>query len=99
MSVDAFVAELGRTGRRVLLAYFRSAAGQCRLQELEVDRVLLARARRRARAVFGDTDMAEDWLWSYCGALGRTPLELLRDRNGYENVLRELTAIEHGLPV
>lgn len=97
--IDEFVAELGPAGRRSLLGYFRSAAGQCRLRELEVNRALLARAKRRARSVFADEGMADDWLGDFSGALGATPLEMLCEPNGYAAVVRELAAIEHGLSV
>lgn len=65
--------------------------GQADLEEL---------ARRAATEVFESEAVAERWLAEPCVALGNvSPRSLLCDGSGLSLVLRELTAIEHGLPL
>lgn len=53
-----------------------------------------------ATRVFGDADAASRWLNTRNVALGdQRPLDLLSSHEGELQVLHELSAIEHGLPV
>jgi len=59
-----------------------------------------ARAWAAALAVFEDRDYATEWLHTANPVLGgSSPFELLKGAQGELAVLRELTQIEHGLPV
>jgi len=65
-----------------------------RHEDLE-DRVL-----RNALEVFESTDIAAGSMNAPCRALGgATPRSLLLDDKGFQLVIRELDAIEHGLPI
>ena len=57
------------------------------------------RARAAALCVMERADIAEDWLRSHSAALGCSPIDLLNTDAGLDLVLRELVAIEHGLPM
>lgn len=60
--------------------------------------VRVARVVERAEAVFGDFDVALDWLKSANAALaGVTPLSLLDTEIGAESVTDTLGRIEHGV--
>lgn len=57
-------------------------------------------ARQAAIAVFESVATADKWLAEPCLALGGVkPSSLLCDEEGLALVLRELAAIEHGLPL
>lgn len=63
-----------------------------------LDRV--AQANAEAIRVFEDPDVAYRWLRSPCLALGlAVPATLLKTALGFELVMMELAAIEHGHPV
>jgi putative toxin-antitoxin system antitoxin component (TIGR02293 family) len=60
--------------------------------------VRVARVVERAEAVFGDFDVALDWLKSANASLsGVTPLSLLDTEIGAESVMDTLGRIEHGV--
>ncbi|MDP2253999.1 MAG: MbcA/ParS/Xre antitoxin family protein, partial [Thiobacillus sp.] len=60
--------------------------------------VRVARVVERAEAVFGDFEVALDWLKSANAALaGVTPLSLLDTEIGAESVTDTLGRIEHGV--
>lgn len=57
-------------------------------------------ARRAATEVFESESVAVRWLVEPCVSLGNVPPNsLLCDEGGLSLVLRELRAIEHGLPI
>lgn len=97
--LDRFFMELGDKGCALLLAYLSDARGHARVRGLRVNLVLLKKARLRARDAFGDADAAERWLVNVSVPLGAAPIELLGTEGGLARILKELAAIEHGLPI
>ncbi|THD02512.1 hypothetical protein B1810_14415 [Panacagrimonas perspica] len=54
----------------------------------------------KAFEVFESSEIAQGWMTAPCRALGgATPRSLLLDDRGFQLVMRELHAIEHGLPI
>ncbi|MBX2980488.1 MAG: DUF2384 domain-containing protein [Flavobacteriales bacterium] len=70
------------------------------LNPLEADRVLLVEELyRRGEEVFGSMENFHGWMEDEHLLLGKPPMDLLVSSKGIEQVLDELIAIEHGLPV
>lgn len=51
-------------------------------------------AMNRAIEAFGSKERAEDWLEKMNAELGSAPSDLLKTKDGYERVLRQLRSID-----
>lgn len=78
--------------------YLRYKKEKRTLDAVQSDRLYrLAKIEARTVEVFGEAEMANDWLKSLNRALGAAPLDLLDTEAGTEQVERILTRIEHGV--
>lgn len=59
---------------------------------------LRQQALQEAIRVFDTETAAKEWLNAYCPAIDAVPILLLDTPQGLQTVLRELIALEHGLP-
>ena len=101
--VDDFLEDLAYNQFETTVIHAGEATRSMKSKEGVADPQRIARAEgvtRMAEAVFGDKDIALNWMRRENIALGNaTPIELSATDEGAAQVRRVLSAIEHGNPV